>query len=115
MHLYIGYNIIELAEKGGIEMRDYVKRSWIAAVMVLVFMAQLTVAAEDMDTLAVPVEPSVLSEGQEGMAETVPDAEGGTDIIEDDADAMTVIRFQEKSSSCRIMLMLRLMDSTLYN
>ena len=88
MHLYIGYNIIELAEKGGIEMRDYVKRSWIAAVMVLVFMAQLTVAAEDMDTLAVPVEPSVLSEGQEGMAETVPDAEGGTDIIEDDADAL---------------------------
>lgn len=69
-------------------MRDYVKRSWIAAVMVLVFMAQLTVAAEDMDTLAVPVEPSVLSEGQEGMAETVPDAEGGTDIIEDDADAL---------------------------
>ncbi len=88
MHLYIGYNIIELAEKGGIEMRDYVKRSWIAAVMVLVFMAQLTVAAEDMDTLAVPVEPAVLSEGQEGMAETVPDAEGGTDIIEDDADAL---------------------------
>lgn len=69
-------------------MRDYVKRSWIAAVMVLVFMAQLTVAAEDMDTLAVPVEPAVLSEGQEGMAETVPDAEGGTDIIEDDADAL---------------------------
>jgi len=88
LHLYIGYNIIELAEKGGIEMRDYVKRSWIAAVMVLVFMAQLTVAAEDMDTLAVPVEPAVLSEGQEGMAETVPDAEGGTDIIEDDADAL---------------------------
>lgn len=68
-------------------MRNHAKKSWIAAVMVLVFMAQLTVAAEDMDLQIRQEDTAVLTEEQEEPDASVPDTESSTNIAGNAVDA----------------------------